>query len=61
MTTVEMHNAPILHGKVGTRGRITGSYVGGFVVYVPKERKTLHLPFSNIDGWYVVGSPRRRK
>jgi hypothetical protein len=56
-----MHNAPILHGKVGTRGRITGSYVGGFVVYVPKERKTLHLPFSNIDGWYVVGSPRRRK
>ena len=61
LTTVEMHSTPIEHRKVKTRAKIVGTYYEGFIVYVPKERVKLHLPFKNIDDWDVVGKPRRVK
>ena len=61
LTTVEMRGTTIQHKKVGTKGKITGSYPGGFVVRVPKEKKSLRLPFSNIKDWDVVGKPRKQR
>lgn len=66
LTTVERHGTEIRHLTAGTRGRIVGTYVmgkqAGFQVLVPKEKKILGLPFSNLKDWEkFLKEPKKRK
>lgn len=62
LTTVEKHGTEIKNLTAGTRGKIVGTYMGGFKVYVPKEKKTLGLPFSNVKDWEkFLKEPKKRR
>ena len=54
LTTVEKRGTKIKHKTQGTVGTIVGSYLGGFKVYVPKEKETFGLPFTKVRDWTVI-------
>ena len=61
LTTVEMRGTQIGHMTAKTRGIITGTYQGGFKVFVPKEKKEFGLPFSQVSEWNkFLKEPKRR-
>lgn len=49
LTTVENRDQTIINKTTGTIGVIKGSYIGGFVVYLPNEAVRVKLPFENVE------------